>query len=111
MASFSGFIAKSQREMTAVTGDDANGFTTLMEYVGRGGQDVGDELVILLYHIQYACKRIAALVSSPFNSAMGKHSGLTGGAAGAGGSDRDKPKPLDIVAVCFTMLCFTPYFP
>ncbi|XWS63084.1 hypothetical protein CRYUN_Cryun06bG0066400 [Craigia yunnanensis] len=97
MASFSGFIAKSQMEMTAAAGD-TTGFSTLMECVGKGGLDVGDELVVLLYHIQYACKKIAALVASPFNSALGKHSGLTGITSGAGGSDRDKSKPLDIVA-------------
>ncbi|XVE49466.1 hypothetical protein DITRI_Ditri01bG0084500 [Diplodiscus trichospermus] len=97
MASFSGFIAKSQREMTAASGD-TRGFSTLMEYAGKGGLDVGDEMLVLLYHIQYACKRIAALVASPFNCALGKHSGLTGVISGAGDSDRDKPKPLDIMA-------------
>ncbi|KAK8659708.1 hypothetical protein V6N13_029902 [Hibiscus sabdariffa] len=89
MASFSGFLAKAQMEVTA-----ANGIPSLMDYVGKGGLDVGDDLVVLLYHIQFACKRIAALVASPFNSALGKHSALTGAAP----SDRDKPKPLDIVA-------------
>ncbi|OMO85255.1 Fructose-1,6-bisphosphatase class 1/Sedoheputulose-1,7-bisphosphatase [Corchorus capsularis] len=95
MASFSGFIAEAHKEMTAASAGDTKGFSTLMEYVGKGGLDVGDDLVVLLYHIQYACKRIAALVASPFNSAIGKHSGL---ATVASGSERDKPKPLDIVA-------------
>ncbi|KAB1997348.1 hypothetical protein ES319_D12G018700v1 [Gossypium barbadense] len=100
MASFSGFLAKSQMGMTAAAagGDGANGFSSLMDYVGKGGLDVGDDLLVLLYHIQFACKRIAALVASPFNSALGKHSALTGATSGAAASDRDKPKPLDIVA-------------
>ncbi|TYH37125.1 hypothetical protein ES332_D12G018600v1 [Gossypium tomentosum] len=100
MASFSGFLAKSQMGMTAAAaaGDGANGFSSLMDYVGKGGLDVGDDLLVLLYHIQFACKRIAAFVASPFNSALGKHSALTGATSGAAASDRDKPKPLDIVA-------------
>ncbi|GMH11937.1 hypothetical protein Nepgr_013778 [Nepenthes gracilis] len=41
---------------------------TLIDYVGRGGIDVGDDLVVLIHHKEYACKRIASLVASPFNS-------------------------------------------
>ncbi|XP_038991176.1 fructose-1,6-bisphosphatase, chloroplastic-like [Hibiscus syriacus] len=93
MASFSGFLAKAQMEMTSV-GYGGNGISSLMDYVGKGGLDVGDDLVVLLYHLQFACKRIAALVASPFNSALAKHSALSGAAS----SDRDKPKPLDLVA-------------
>ncbi|GLT97999.1 hypothetical protein SLE2022_155360 [Rubroshorea leprosula] len=93
MTSLSRFIAGSVTELAAGAG--TNEVSTLMEYVGKGGINVGDDLLVLLYHIQYACKRIAALVASPFNSALGKHS--TGG-AGAGGSARDAPKPLDLVS-------------
>lgn len=81
-----------------VTDDDANGFSTLMEYVGKGGLNVGDDLAILLHHIQYACKRIAALVASPFNSSLARHIGRSA-AAGTDVSGRDAPKPLDIVSV------------
>ncbi|PON98347.1 Fructose-1,6-bisphosphatase [Trema orientale] len=70
-----------------------NGVSTLIEYVGKGGIDAGDDLVLLIHHIQYACKRIAALVASPFNSSLAKQA-----AAPAGGADRDAPKPLDIVS-------------
>ncbi|KAG5526105.1 hypothetical protein RHGRI_032411 [Rhododendron griersonianum] len=72
-----------------------SGFCTLMEYVGKGGADVGDDLVVLFAHLQYAAKRIASLVASPFNSSLGKQAGIGGG---GGGSDRDAPKPLDIVS-------------
>ncbi|KAF2320566.1 hypothetical protein GH714_028340 [Hevea brasiliensis] len=92
MASLGGFTAKSKMG-TSASGD--NGFCTLMEYMGRGGIDVGDDLVVLFSHIQYASKRIAALVASPFNSSLSKQDN----AAGAGSSsDRDAPKPLDIVS-------------
>lgn len=64
-----------------------------MEYAGKEGMNVGDDLLVLMYHIQYACKKIAALVASPFNSALGNQS-----AAGAVISGRDAPKPLDIVS-------------
>lgn len=76
---------------------------TLIEYAaGEGGATVGDDLVLLFHNLQYACKRIAALVASPFNSSLGKHKGLTGGGASAAGSGRDAPKPLDIVSVSLT---------
>ncbi|KAK9089341.1 hypothetical protein Scep_028423 [Stephania cephalantha] len=68
-------------------------FRTLMDYVGKTGEDVGDDLVVLVSHLEFACKRIAALVASPFNSLIGKGVGL-----GLGGGDRDAPKPLDIVS-------------
>ena len=90
-----GFRVRSQ-----MSGGGENGFCTLMEFVGKGGADVGDDLVVLLAHLQYAAKRIAALVASPFNSSLEKQSGVAAG-GGRGGSERDAPKPLDIVSVCF----------
>uniref|UniRef100_A0A803MCA7 fructose-bisphosphatase n=2 Tax=Chenopodium quinoa TaxID=63459 RepID=A0A803MCA7_CHEQI len=68
---------------------------TLIEYVGKGGIDVGDDLVVLIDHLQYACKKIAALIASPFNSSLGK---FVEGSGNSSGSDRDAPKPLDIVS-------------
>ncbi|KAK9085190.1 hypothetical protein Sjap_025601 [Stephania japonica] len=69
-------------------------FLTLMDYVGTSGEDVGDDLVVLVSHLEFACKRIAALVASPFNSLIGK--GVDFGSNA--GDDRDPPKPLDIVS-------------
>lgn len=103
MTSFSGFGVGSQGESSATSTID-NGFSTLLDYVGKGGIDVGDDLVVLLYHIQFACKRISALVASPFNSSLGKQTGVSGGSGVAGGSDRDAPKPLDIVSVSWVAL-------
>lgn len=71
--------------------DSSAGPTTLIDYVGKAGIDVGDDLVVLIHHLQYACKRIASLVASPYNSSLGKF-------VGAGGSERDAPKALDIVS-------------
>ncbi|KAK9286118.1 hypothetical protein L1049_014499 [Liquidambar formosana] len=100
MASLGGFTVRSQvgggGGGGSSSGDD--GFCTLMEYVGKGGVDVGDDLVVLLGHIQYACKRIAALVASPFNSSLGKQTGIAGGGGGSSASGRDVAKPLDIVS-------------
>lgn len=66
--------------------------------MGKGGVGVvgDDDLVVLFQHLQYACKRIAALVGSPFNSGLGKKMGIV--VEGVGG-ERDAPKPLDIVSV------------
>jgi len=97
MASLSGFIVRSQ---TGTSSSGENGFSTLNEYMGKGGINVGDELVVLYDHIQYACKRIAALVASPFNSSLSKQSNFAGGDSGSG---RDAPKPLDIVSVCLSL--------
>ncbi|PKA52229.1 Fructose-1,6-bisphosphatase, chloroplastic [Apostasia shenzhenica] len=69
---------------------------TVMEYLGKGGASVGDDLAILLVHIQYACKRIASLVASPFRSDLGRLA--ANGGVGLSSSGRDAPKPLDIVA-------------
>ncbi|KAG1365139.1 fructose-1,6-bisphosphatase 1, chloroplastic [Cocos nucifera] len=73
------------------------GHWTLLEYAGKGGADVGDDLAVLLAHIQHACKRIAAVVASPFNAELGRHGGGGGGDASLS-SGRDAPKPLDIVS-------------
>ncbi|KAF5197570.1 Fructose-1,6-bisphosphatase class [Thalictrum thalictroides] len=70
-----------------------DGFQTLLDYIGKEGEDVGDDLVVLIAHLQYACKRIAAVVASPFNSVLGKQNKNGGGSA-----ERDDPKPLDIVS-------------
>ncbi|KAJ6691077.1 hypothetical protein OIU74_015711 [Salix koriyanagi] len=92
MASQSGFIVRSQMSTSS---SSEKGFSTLSEYMGEGGIGLGDELVLLFEHIQYACKRIAALVASPFNSSLSKQSSFAGGDSGSG---RDAPKPLDIVS-------------
>lgn len=108
MASISGFRVWSQTGQGGSSSSSSspgdNGFCSFMEYVGKRGLNVEDDLVILLYHIQYACKQIASLVASPFNYSLGKRSGL--GSAAGGGSDRDSPKPLDIVSVYLYRECF-----
>ncbi|PIN17679.1 Fructose-1,6-bisphosphatase [Handroanthus impetiginosus] len=78
---------------TASGVDGGSGFQTLREFMGKGGENVRDELVVLFSHLEYACKRIAALVASPFSSNLGE-----GFSVVAGSDERDKPKPLDIVA-------------
>lgn len=105
MASVSGFrrmaLDGSSSSSSTVASDD--GFVTLMEYMGKGGGiGVNDDLVVLIDHLQYACKRIAALVASPFNHSIGKQTSL--GDFPNTGSDRDAPKPLDILSVCFPSL-------
>lgn len=82
------------RPRMATCGAVDNGIRTLIEYVGGEG----DDLVLLFHHLQYACKRIAALVASPFNSTLGKHNHMPLPGASSSGSDRDAPKPLDIVS-------------
>ncbi|XP_027112782.1 fructose-1,6-bisphosphatase, cytosolic [Coffea arabica] len=77
----------------AASSDQSSEFCTLMEYVGKGGIDVGDDLVVLFGHLEYASKKIAALVASPFNSSLGKNVTIA-----STPSERDEPKPLDIVS-------------
>ncbi|KAG0476356.1 hypothetical protein HPP92_013197 [Vanilla planifolia] len=79
-------------EMAAIDGE---GTRTLIEYLGKGGANVGDDLAILVTHLQYACKRIAALIASPLNSNI---VGAGGGDVGSSSSGRDDPKSLDIVS-------------
>ncbi|KAI3978980.1 hypothetical protein MKX01_016155 [Papaver californicum] len=95
MASLTGLRVKSQ--FSTGGSSDSNGgednFKTLIDFIGNDGENVGDDMVILISHLQYACKRIAAVVSSPFNSVLGKK-GFDSSSIG----DRDAPKPLDIVS-------------
>lgn len=110
MASVPSFLGGINLRLSTKAGIDAHGggssssdginsgFSTLMEYVGKGGINVNnDDLVVLFAHLEYAFKRIATLVASPFNSTFGKNVGIVSDAAGSL-SDRDKPKPLDIVS-------------
>ncbi|KAL5199626.1 hypothetical protein ABZP36_020829 [Zizania latifolia] len=62
---------------------------TLLEYMGQAG--TADDLVVLVAHIQSACKRIAALAASPNNAELSRAE-AGGGPVAAG---RDAPKPLD----------------
>lgn len=73
------------------------GFQTLMDYMGKGGADVADDMVVLFSHLQSACKRIAALVASPSKSVLGKQKGH-GVAATGSVTGRDAAKPLDIIS-------------
>ncbi|KAI5386098.1 hypothetical protein KIW84_072609, partial [Lathyrus oleraceus] len=89
-------LGNSSSSSSTVSHDD--GSFTLIEYLGKGrGIGVNDDLVVLIDHIQYACKRIAALVASPFNYTIGKQTGFTH-VPNTGSSDRDTPKPLDIIS-------------
>ncbi|KAJ6805294.1 fructose-1,6-bisphosphatase, chloroplastic isoform X1 [Iris pallida] len=68
---------------------------TLLEFMSSNGSR--DDLAVLVAHLQYACKRIACAVASPFFG-----SSAVRNAAGTGrpssGSGRDDPKPLDLVS-------------
>ncbi|XP_048128300.1 fructose-1,6-bisphosphatase, chloroplastic [Rhodamnia argentea] len=94
MASLPGFSVRCRVAGGAT--ESQSEYRTLVEFVGTAGIGVGDDLVLLFDHIQYACKRIASLVASPFNSSLGKQASLVGGVDGESG--RDAPKPLDIVS-------------
>ncbi|GAA0160523.1 carbohydrate phosphatase [Lithospermum erythrorhizon] len=84
--------AETDGSSASVSFDD-----TLMEFLGKNGTNVGDDLLVLYSHIQYASKKIAALVASPYNSVLGKNFNLAGDSASSE-TQRDKPKPLDIVS-------------
>ncbi|KMZ64516.1 Fructose-bisphosphatase [Zostera marina] len=73
------------------------GATTLMEFVGKEGEDVGGDLIILVSHLQYACKRIASIVASPIGVEVSGGSGDDVGSSSSS-AGRDVPKPLDIVS-------------
>lgn len=99
-----GFRIKSSSQLgSAESSLSDDGLCTLLEFVGQKGSNMSDDLVILFAHLEYASKRIASLVASPFNSSLANYS-----VDNVGDSGRDKPKPLDIVAVrnsCLNM-CF-----
>ncbi|KAJ4964005.1 hypothetical protein NE237_023944 [Protea cynaroides] len=86
MTTFGDFRVKSEMGSSS---------STLLDCVGR--ENMGDDLVVLFAHLQYACKRIAAVVASPFNSELWKRVGLADSST-TPGAGRDAPKPLDIVS-------------
>lgn len=77
---------------------------TMMEYLGKTGVNVGDDLTVLIAHLEYACKRIAALVASPFSLEIGRRPAH--GEVGLSSSGRDTPKPLDRVSVVVLLVLF-----
>ncbi|CAI8617967.1 unnamed protein product [Vicia faba] len=92
---FASVNPSSSSSSSPLAGDD--GFVTLIEYLGKGGGiGVNDDLVVLIDHLQYACKRIAALVASPFHHTIGKQTGLAHTPNTL--SNRDAPKPLDLIS-------------
>ena len=99
MASSPSGLAVGSRTETISSRAAFDGLYTLTDFVGKDGIGLGDDLVLLLTHIQYACKRIAALVASPFSSDLQNPAGLVVGGGVAVGAERDAPKPLDIVSV------------
>ncbi|KAK9073967.1 hypothetical protein SSX86_006561 [Deinandra increscens subsp. villosa] len=96
-SSFNSFKIHSKLDTNSDT------FLTIAQFAGKEGANVGDDLVVLYSHLEYAFKRISALVASPVNSSLGKSSG--GGEDV--GSGRDKPKPLDIVSNEIILSCLT----
>lgn len=72
------------------------GSQTLLEFMSKS-QD--DDLTVLVTHLQCACKRIAAVVASPFGSDVGGTAFGIEGDGSAGKYGRDAPKPLDLVSV------------
>ncbi|KAG6571872.1 hypothetical protein SDJN03_28600, partial [Cucurbita argyrosperma subsp. sororia] len=98
MASPPSGLAVGSRTETISSRAAFDGLYTLTDFVGKDGIGLGDDLVLLLTHIQYACKRIAALVASPFSSDLQNPTGLAVGGGVAVGAERDAPKPLDIVS-------------
>ncbi|CAA7404357.1 unnamed protein product [Spirodela intermedia] len=88
--------SSSPSPAAAAAAASAGSPVTLVEYVGNGA---GDDLSVLFTHLQYACKRIAAQVASPFNAELGRRQGGNKEAApGTVMTGRDAPKPLDVIS-------------
>lgn len=70
-------------------------------FLGTEGSNVDVDLVVLMTHIQAACKHIASVLASPTDLQA-----TLSGADAAHGVGRDAPKPLDIVSVgaCTSLL-------
>lgn len=93
--------AKTHDSSASVSFNDS-GVCTLMEFLGKNGCDVGDDLLVLYSHLQYASKKIAALVASPYNSILEKNFNLAAASdSSSSQTQRDKPKPLDLVSDIF----------
>jgi fructose-1,6-bisphosphatase I len=74
----------------AVVADEA---VTMTAFLGAEGSNVDVDLVVLMTHIQAACKHIASVLASP-----SELQATLSGADATYGEGRDAPKPLDIVA-------------
>lgn len=72
---------------------DADEVVTMTAFLGTEGSNVDVDLVVLMTHIQAACKHIASVLASPTELQA-----TLSGADAAYGVGRDAPKPLDIVS-------------
>ncbi|KAG0607248.1 hypothetical protein M758_8G013000 [Ceratodon purpureus] len=76
-----------------LTRTEADEVVTMTAFLGTEGSNVDVDLVVLMTHIQAACKHIASVLSSP-----AELQATISGADAAHGVGRDAPKPLDIVS-------------
>lgn len=77
-----------------VTRTEPDEVVTMTAFLGTEGSNVDVDLVVLMTHIQAACKHIASVLASPTELQA-----TLSGADAAYGVGRDAPKPLDIVSV------------
>jgi fructose-1,6-bisphosphatase I len=82
-------------------GGDAEEVVTMTGFLGTEGSNVDVDLVVLMTHIQAACKHIAAILASPteMQASLSGSSSYSGSSSPSYGTGRDEPKPLDIVSV------------
>lgn len=80
-------------DANAVAQVDTNEVVTMTGFLGTEGSNVDTDLVVLMTHIQAACKHIASVLASPTELQT-----TISGADATHGAGRDAPKPLDIVS-------------
>ncbi|KAK8968778.1 hypothetical protein KSP40_PGU013314 [Platanthera guangdongensis] len=73
----------------------------------RKTRTVSEDLAILISHLEYPYKRIAALFASLFNSELGRRPAH--GEVTLSSSGRESPKPLVVISVLFVFLLFDLY--
>ena len=79
---------------------NSDGVITLTAFLGTEGSNVDVDMVVLMAHVQAACKHIAAVLSSPKEmqtSASAYDSSASFGVGG--GRQRDDPRSLRIISV------------
>ena len=99
-SSRSSFYTKRPPLSSYAAARNSDGVITLTAFLGTEGSNVDVDMVVLMAHVQAACKHIAAVLSSPKEmqtSASAYDSSASFGVGG--GRQRDDPRSLRIISV------------
>lgn len=98
-SSRSSFYTKRPPLSSYAAARNSDGVITLTAFLGTEGSNVDVDMVVLMAHVQAACKHIAAVLSSPKEMQTSASAYDSSASFGVGGRQRDDPRSLRIISV------------